>query len=50
MSPPSSGLKGKPNTSVKAGGKQSLQASLFLGLLVDPEDGGEMLFRNDSLL
>jgi hypothetical protein len=48
MSPPSSESNNNPSkgTSVKAGGKQSFHAGFLLGLLYDPEDGGDMFLRN----
>jgi hypothetical protein len=31
---------------MKAGGKQSYYSGSFLGLIFDPEDGGDMFLRN----
>jgi hypothetical protein len=50
MSPPSSGSKNKPGAKQGSGSSgyscHLLQAGFFLGLFVNPEDGGDMFLRN----
>jgi hypothetical protein len=47
MSPPSSGSKNKPRNKPN---EVSNNAGFLLGSFFDPEDGGDMFFRNFSRL